>query len=144
MNLKKYTDFSLRVLILAGMKKEQELTTIKEISTVYHISQEHLRKVVHNLTKLGLIKSIRGRHGGIRLAKPAEEINIGQLVRTLEDDFALVECFDKETNQCVISPACTLKHALNRALMAFFQVLDEYTLKDLIHNEQELRRLMGI
>ncbi len=144
MNLKKYTDFSLRVLILAGMKTEQELTTIKEISTVYHISQEHLRKVVHNLTKLGLIQSIRGRHGGLRLAKPAEEINIGQLVRTLEDDFVLLECFDKETNHCVISPACTLKHALNQALMAFFQVLDAYTLKDLIHNEQELRKLMGI
>ncbi len=144
MNLKKYTDYSLRVLILTGMKSEQELATIKEISTVFHISQEHLRKVVHNLTKLELIESIRGRNGGIRLAKPAEEINVGQLVRILENDFVLLECFNKETNHCIISPACTLKHVLNKALMAFFQVLDEYTLKDLINNEQELRKLMGI
>ncbi|MBU5266137.1 nitric oxide-sensing transcriptional repressor NsrR [Virgibacillus proomii] len=144
MNLKKYTDYALRVLILTGMKSDKELATIKEISAVYHISQEHLRKVVHELAKMGFIESIRGRNGGIRLAKPAEEINIGKLIRILEADFELLECFDKGTNHCVISPACTLKHVLNKALIAFFNVLDEYTLKDLINNEEELRKLMGI
>ncbi|MFU0791219.1 nitric oxide-sensing transcriptional repressor NsrR [Cerasibacillus sp. JNUCC 74] len=144
MNLKKYTDYALRVLILTGMKSDKELATIKEISAVYHISQEHLRKVVHELAKMGFVESIRGRNGGIRLAKPAEEINIGKLIRKLEADFVLLECFDKGTNHCVISPACTLKHVLNRALIAFFNVLDEYTLKDLINNEEELRKLMGI
>ena len=144
MNLKKYTDYALRVLILTGMKSDKELATIKEISAVYHISQEHLRKVVHELAKMGFIESIRGRNGGIRLAKPAEEINIGKLIRILEADFVLLECFDKGTNHCVISPACTLKHVLNKALIAFFNVLDEYTLKDLINNEEELRKLMGI
>ncbi|GAA0436880.1 MAG: nitric oxide-sensing transcriptional repressor NsrR [Bacillota bacterium] len=144
MNLKKYTDYALRVLIFTGMKSDQELATIKEISEVYTISQEHVRKVVHELVKMELIESVRGRHGGIRMAKPPEEINVGRLVRQLEADFVILECFDKGTNHCVISPGCTLKHVLNRALVAFFKVLEAYTLKDLIKNEEELRELMGL
>lgn len=144
MQLKKYTDYALRVLIFTGLKKDGELASIKEISDVFHISSHHLGKVVHQLTKLELLESVRGRNGGIRLAKPAEEINLGKLVRILENDFDLLECFNKDVNQCVITPACTLKHALNKALHAFFQVLDEYTIQDLIDNELELRELMGI
>lgn len=144
MNLKKYTDYGLRVLIFTGMKKEGELASIKEISSVYNISTHHLGKIVHQLTKLELVESIRGRNGGIQLAKPADEMNVGRIVRMLESDFTILECFDKETNHCVISPGCTLKHALNKALQAFFKVLDEYTIADLIHNEEELRQLMGL
>lgn len=144
MNLKKYTDYALRVLIYTGMNKEGELASIKEISGVFDISTHHLGKIVHELTKLELIQSTRGRYGGIQLAQPAEEINVGHVVRMLESDFVLLECFDKGTNHCVISPGCTLKHALNKALQAFFQVLDGYTIKDLIQNENELRELMGI
>jgi len=142
--LKKYTDYALRVLIFTGLKKNDELASIKEISEVFNISSHHLGKVVHQLSKLELLESIRGRYGGIRLAKDPEEINVGKLVRILENDFVLLECFDKGTNHCVITPACTLKHALNKALHAFFQVLDAYTVKDLIDNEQELRALMKI
>ncbi|MEC5425034.1 Rrf2 family transcriptional regulator [Virgibacillus sp. C22-A2] len=144
MNLKKYTDYALRVLIFTGMKSDGELASIREISGVYDISQHHLGKIVHELTKLELIESIRGRGGGIRLAKPPEEINVGLVVRQLENDFVLLECFDKGINHCVISPGCTLKHALNKALHAFLKVLDEYTIKDLIVNENELRELMGL
>ncbi|OZU89493.1 Rrf2 family transcriptional regulator [Virgibacillus indicus] len=144
MNLKKYTDYALRVLIFTGMKSDEELASIKEISEVYNISPHHLGKIVFELNKLELIETIRGRNGGIRLAKPAEEINVGIVVRLLENDFVLLECFDKGANHCVISPGCTLKHALNKALHAFFQVLDEYTIKDLINNENELKELMGI
>lgn len=144
MQLKKYTDYALRVLIFTGLKKNDELASIKEISEVFNISSHHLGKVVHQLSKLELLESIRGRYGGIRLAKDPEEINVGKLVRILENDFVLLECFDKGTNHCVITPACTLKHALNKALHAFFQVLDAYTVKDLIDNEQELRALMKI
>lgn len=144
MNLKKYTDYALRVLIYTGLNKEGELASIKEISEVFDISQHHLGKIVHELTKLDLIASTRGRYGGIQLAQPAEEINVGKVVRLLENDFVLLECFDKGTNHCVISPGCTLKHALNKALHAFFQVLDQYTIKDLVSNENELRELMGI
>ncbi|WP_373894484.1 RrF2 family transcriptional regulator [Virgibacillus natechei] len=144
MQLKKYTDYALRVLIFAGMKKDEELASIREISEVYNISQHHLGKIVFELNKMGLLETIRGRGGGIRLAKPASEINVGLVVRQLENDFNLLECFDKGTNHCVISPGCTLKHALNKALFAFFQVLDQYTIKDLVANEDELRELMGI
>lgn len=144
MNLKKYTDYALRVLIFTGLKPDHELANIKEIAEVYQISQEHLRKVVHELTKKELVVTIRGRNGGIKLAKPASEINIGLLIRQLENDFVLLECFDKGTNHCVISPGCTLKHVINKALVAFFKVLEEYTLEDLIKNEEELLALMGI
>ncbi|GLO64536.1 nitric oxide-sensing transcriptional repressor NsrR [Oceanobacillus kimchii] len=144
MNLKKYTDYALRVLIFTGLKSDQELANIKEIAEVYQISQEHLRKVVHELTKKELVVTIRGRNGGIKLAKSASEINIGHLIRQLENDFVLLECFDKGTNHCVISPGCTLKHVINKAMVAFFKVLEEYTLEDLIKNEEELLALMGI
>ena len=144
MQLKKYTDYALRVLIYTGTKPNDELASIKEISEVFNISQHHLGKIVFELNKMGLLETIRGRNGGIRLAKPASEINVGLLVRSLESDFNLLACFDTGTNHCVITPACTLKHALNKALHAFFKVLDEYTVQDLISNEEELRALMGM
>ncbi|MFC2948793.1 Rrf2 family transcriptional regulator [Virgibacillus sediminis] len=143
MQLKKYTDYALRVLIFTGLKSERELANIKEIGTVFDISQHHLGKVVHELTKLGLLETIRGRNGGIRLAKPPEEINVGLVVRQMENDFHLLECFENGTDHCVISPACTLKYTVNKALHAFFKVLEEYTIKDLIKNEEELRQLMN-
>ncbi|WP_085993768.1 Rrf2 family transcriptional regulator [Oceanobacillus senegalensis] len=144
MQLKKYTDYALRVLIFTGMKKDGELANIKEISNVFNISQHHLGKIVFQLNKLELIETIRGRNGGIRLRKQPEDINIGMVVRILESDLNLLECFDKGADHCVITPACTLKHVFNKALHAFFKVLEEFTLKDLIENEQELRELMGM
>lgn len=144
MQLKKYTDYALRVLIFVAMKQEGELASIKEISETYGISYHHLGKIVHELNKENYIETIRGRYGGIRLAKPAEEINVGIVVRNIEQDFALLECFDSDKNHCIISPACKLKHALHKALEAFFLVLDEYTLADLTVNDKELLALMGL
>ncbi|MDY0407632.1 Rrf2 family transcriptional regulator [Virgibacillus soli] len=144
MQLKKYTDYALRVLIFTGMKSGDDLASIKEISEVYAISQHHLGKIVFELNKLGLIETVRGRYGGIRLAKQPEDINVGAVVRDLENDFYLLECFNKHSNHCIISPACKLKHVLHEALEAFFHVLDQYTLKDLIVNENELLELMGL
>jgi len=144
MNLKKYTDYALRVLIFTAARKDGELSSIKEISQVYHISSHHLGKIVFELSKLGYIETIRGRNGGIRLAKAPAEINVGMVVRQMEDDFHILECFDKGSNHCVISPACKLKHVLNEALKAFLQVLDNYTLQDLVINDKELLRLMGL
>lgn len=144
MQLKKYTDYALRVLIFTGTKSKGDLASIKEISQTFTISEHHLRKIVFELNKQGLIETIRGRYGGIRLAKEPEDINIGKIVRDLEQDFNLLECFSSETNHCVLSPACKLKHALHQALEAFFKVLDGYTLKDLLINEEELLELMGL
>lgn len=144
MQLKKYTDFALRVLIYTGMKEDGELANIKEISQVFNISQHHLGKIVHELNKLELIETIRGRNGGFRLAKAPEDINIGLVVRILENDSKLLGCFEEGSEHCIITPACTLKHVLNKALHAFFKVLEQYTLEDLIRNEEELKELMGI
>src|SRR5690625_3561075 len=98
MNLKKYTDYALRVLVFTVMKPDKELTNIKEISESFNISSHHLGKIVYELNKLEYIETIRGRYGGIRLAKPAEEINVGEVVRQFEDDFVLLKCFNKEGN----------------------------------------------
>ncbi|ASK62644.1 Rrf2 family transcriptional regulator [Virgibacillus phasianinus] len=144
MQLKKYTDYALRVLIYTGTKNNDELASIKEISKTFAISQNHLGKVVFELNKKGYLETVRGRNGGIRLAKPPEEMNVGEIVREFEDDFAILECFDKSRNHCVITPACKLKHALNEAVQAFLQVLDDYTVNDLITNRGHLKKLMGI
>ncbi|MBM7552256.1 Rrf2 family transcriptional regulator [Thalassobacillus pellis] len=144
MRLKKYTDYALRVLIYTASKPEGELASIKEISRVFDISENHLGKIVHQLNKLELIETIRGRLGGLRLAKNPEEINIGSVVRTMEDDFLLLECFDRENNECVITPGCKLKDVLNDALKAFLNVLDHYTLADLLENQGVLKHLMSI
>ncbi|MFG6113555.1 Rrf2 family transcriptional regulator [Halobacillus sp. MO56] len=144
MRLKKYTDYALRVLIYTASKPEGELASIKEISKVFDISENHLSKIVHQLNKLNMLTTIRGRSGGIKLAKRPEEINVGDVVRKMEDDFILLECFDRGSDHCVITPACKLKHVLNDALEAFLQILDDYTLHDLLSNKSRLRQLMDI
>ncbi|MBA9025141.1 RrF2 family transcriptional regulator [Peribacillus huizhouensis] len=139
MRLTSYSDYSLRVLLYLAINKPDQLVTIKEISEAYSISSNHLMKIIYNLGKMGYIETVRGRNGGIRLDKNPEEINIGTLVRKTEEDFYLVECFNGEGNNCVISPVCSLKHMLNEALQAFFSVLDQYTLSDMVMNKLVLR-----
>ena len=142
MRLTLYTDYSLRVLLFLGAKEPGALSTIKEISDAYGISKNHLMKVSHELGKMGYVETIRGRGGGIRLAKRPEEIGIGEVVRQTEEDFYLVDCFNPESIGCVISPVCNLKGALNKALHAYITVLDEYKLSDFLHNKQEIAALL--
>ncbi|KIL51153.1 RrF2 family transcriptional regulator [Jeotgalibacillus campisalis] len=143
MRLTLYTDYSLRVLIYLASKKNEDRANIQEIADSYQISKNHLMKVTHELGKIGLIETLRGRNGGIRLAQEPASINIGSVVRKTEEDFHLVECFDKERNQCVISPVCGLKHALAKALDAYLTVLDSYTLQDLVKNPLDLQALLA-
>ncbi|MFK2826143.1 Rrf2 family transcriptional regulator [Bacillus sp. B190/17] len=142
MKLTLYTDYSLRVLIYLASKPEEELSNIKEIAEAYQISKNHLMKVIHELGKLGLIETIRGRSGGIRLALQPEDINIGKVVRQTEDNFHLVECFNPDINSCAITSVCGLRHILYQALQAYLAVLDQYTLKDLTVNPTALRNLL--
>lgn len=142
MQLTIYTDYALRVLIYLGLQPEDRLSSIKEISNSYHISSNHLGKVVHELGKLGIIETVRGRNGGIKLAKAPVEINIGQVVRYTESPMTIVECFDEQKNSCKISPACRLKGILNEALNAYLNVLDSYTLQDLLINKDKLIELL--
>ncbi len=125
MRLTRYTDYSLRVLMYLGARPDR-LARIGEISEAYGISRNHLMKVVQDLVRLGFVTSVRGRKGGIRLARAPEEINVGAVVRATEDSFQVAPC---ET--CVIAPACGLKCALDEAVRAFLAVLDTYTLATL-------------
>jgi Rrf2 family nitric oxide-sensitive transcriptional repressor len=141
MRLTVYADYSLRVLIYVGLK-EDGLATITEIADSYGISRNHLTKVVHRLGLLGYLDNVRGRKGGIRLAKPPRAIVIGKVVRQVEDDMALVQCFQAAVPQCRIEPVCVLRAALHEALAAFLAVLDSRTLEDLIAPRRPLKRLL--
>ncbi|MCX2783180.1 Rrf2 family transcriptional regulator [Microbulbifer thermotolerans] len=144
MHITRYTDYSLRVLMYVALKGE-ELATIREIAESYEISKNHLMKVVQSLNSKGYLIAIRGKNGGVRLAGRPEDINVGHLVRDTEQDLALVECFNNGKG-CVITPACELKRIFAEALEAFFQVLDQYTLADLLPKgkAQHMVRLLRI
>lgn len=142
MKLTMYTDYSLRVLIYLGSKPEGKLTTIQEISDAYNISKNHLMKVTFELGKAGFIHTVRGRGGGIRLAELPAHINVGTVVRKMEDDFHIVECFSQEHNRCPIAPVCGLRGVLGKALQAYFSVLDDYTLEDLLFNRESLQAIL--
>lgn len=135
MRLTNYTDYSLRVLIYLASLNSRRRSNIKEIAEAYGISKNHLMKVIYELGKMGLIETARGRGGGIKLALPPEQINIGEVVRKTEEDFKLVECFGG--GNCVITPVCGLKHALNKALAAYLEVLDSYTLADIVRKPED-------
>ncbi|MGG1219557.1 Rrf2 family transcriptional regulator [Priestia endophytica] len=141
MRLTQYTDYSLRVLIYLGLRDQHKLSNIKEIADSYNISKNHLMKVTHQLGQMGLIKTVRGRNGGISLNKAPQDINIGDVVAQTEEDFQIVECF-QQNSCCAISSACKLKGVLREALKAFLAVLKQYTLEDLIQNEAELYFLL--
>jgi len=130
MRLTLYTDYSLRVLLyLSGC--EDEIVTITELADFYNISRNHLVKVVHNLGLSGYILTTRGRNGGLKLARPAKEILVGDVVRSTEPDFDLLECFNPATDKCVISRSCSLKSVIFNAQVGFLDVLDKYTLADI-------------
>ena len=140
MHLTFHTDYALRLLMLLALEPE-ELHTIEAVARRYDISRNHLMKVAQTLAKAGLIDSLRGRGGGLRLARAPEEINLGTVVRATEDSFALVECFNRERNNCVVTPACGLRGPLQEALAAFLAVLDGYSLRDLVKNPATSRRM---
>lgn len=144
MRITRYTDYSLRVLIFIALK-DGELATIGEIASAYQISKNHLMKVVPELVAKNYIIATRGKNGGMRLNAPPKNINIGKLVRDMEQDLDLVECFGNKS-ACIITPACELKTILALALESFFSTLDKYTLADLIieKNKEELINLLGI
>lgn len=130
MHLTRFTDYSLRVLLYLAVKGERR-STITEIAERFDISRNHLMKVVQDLSHHGYITSIRGKNGGLLLRKEPHGIVLGELVRRTERDLTLVECFGDD-NECMITPACQLKHILKEALEAFLAVLDSYTLEDLL------------
>ncbi|KAA0915694.1 Rrf2 family transcriptional regulator [Psychrobacter sp. ANT_WB68] len=189
MRLTNYSDYALRSLIYLATKPDPYLlANISDIANSYNISKSHLTKIIHQLGQLGYIDSVRGKNGGIRLARAPKDINLGVLIKQIEPDFNLVECFstdllinpkpdahrgadssvsnpvngdedkaigkdlsltliDEQASEavksgCVISPVCQLKQVFFEALTAFINVLERYTLADIISNEAELAELL--
>tara|TARA_R110002072_G_scaffold534_6_gene3997 strand:- start:173143 stop:173577 length:435 start_codon:yes stop_codon:yes gene_type:complete len=142
MRLSNFTDYSLRVLIYLVLKGE-ERSTVSEIADKYGISKNHLVKVVHNLSSLGIIKSFKGKGGGIVLQQSPEKIIIGKLVREFESDSHLVECFSSN-GKCAIDPTCKLKSALRKAELNFYKTLEGFTLADIVSNRKQLSKSLTL
>jgi Rrf2 family nitric oxide-sensitive transcriptional repressor len=142
MRLTLQTDYALRLLMYLAVQGDRR-SSIGEIAAQYGISENHLMKVTQRLAGLGYVDALRGRHGGLRLGQLPEEIRIGDVVRDMEPDFTLVECFGPE-NECVITPACTLRHVLDEAQTKFMSVLDGYTLKQLVARPAKMRIALHI
>ncbi|MBN8926506.1 MAG: Rrf2 family transcriptional regulator [Rhodospirillales bacterium 69-11] len=142
MRLTTFSDYSLRTLIYLGLRPDR-LVTIADIAAAYDISANHLMKVVHQLAQSGEIATVRGQHGGLRLARKPEEINIGAVVRRTEPDMHLVPCFGSAAG-CRIQPECFLASVLDEALSAFLGVLDRYTLANLLRAPERIAPLLGI
>lgn len=131
MRLTAYTDYAMRTLIYLGVHRGR-LVTIQDIAVLHGISKNHLTKVVHQLGRCGMVETVRGRNGGIRLRGEPHGINIGQVVRTTESDFEMAACFGSSANACANAPWCGLKGVLSAATGAYLSVLDSVTLADLI------------
>ena len=136
MKLTLFTDYSLRVLLYLGAQPDR-LCSIGEVAQAYRVSQNHMMKVVNQLVRQGYVESVRGRSGGIRLGRAAEDINLGALIRATEDGFELVDC-----GRCVVAPACGVTGVLGEALGAFLAVLDRYTLADMLTSRLRLAELL--
>ena len=130
MRLTAMTDYSLRLLMYVG-QQEGRLCTIAEIAQVYGVSEAHLMKITHQLGLAGFLETVRGRGGGMRLARPAVQIRLGDVVRAMEPDFAMVECF-ATGNVCTLSGRCKLTGVLQGSLVAFMENLDRHTLADIL------------
>lgn len=138
MRLTRYSDYAMRVLIYLAARDDR-LGSIGEIARTYDISHNHLMKVVHDLGKAGFIVTVRGRNGGIRLARPASEINLADVIRHTEESFELADCAN-----CFIMPACGLTCILDEAMRAFMRVFESYTLADALQNKSRLMRLFDV
>ncbi|TDR85366.1 Rrf2 family transcriptional regulator [Enterovirga rhinocerotis] len=135
MRLTSFSDFSLRLLLYAAQHPDR-LITIEEAATAYDISRTHLTKVANHLTRTGFMKAVRGRSGGLLLARPPETIRLGEVLRTTEPDFAIVECFG-DLEACNLSASCRLRGVISDALASFLDTMDRHTVSDLVASPAE-------
>lgn len=143
MQLTRYTDYGLRTLIALGVNAG-EWQTVSVLSEAYGISRHHLVKVVARLAARGYVETQRGKGGGMRLARPPAEINLGAVVRDMEAELGVVECLTAGGGHCVITPTCGLKGLLAEATREFMGVLDRHSLEDLRRSRAPVARLLGI
>jgi len=139
MQLTRYTDYSLRVLLYLGMQEDARRVTVSDIAEHFAIARNHLVKVVHRLGQLGYVTTIRGKGGGMVLGRDAGDIRLGAVVRDMEAKLEIIDC---NKPPCPLNSGCRLKGILNQAGRAFLDVLDQYTLADLLDQPQQLRALL--
>ena len=141
MRLTAFSDYTLRVLMYLALERDR-LATIPEVAAAYGVSRNHLMKVVHQLALAGVIETVRGKGGGIRLARPPEAIRIGAIVRAAEGEGPIVECLSHDANACPITPVCRLTRVLVEGFGALYDHLDRYTLADLVGNRRALTAVL--
>ncbi len=142
MRLTSQTNYAIRMLMYCHIKKDT--ARVGEIAEFYELPERFLFKILMRLSAGGFVETTRGRGGGIRLARPADKIRLGDVVRATETDFEMAECFREEGSDCPLIATCGLNQALTRALAGFFDILNEYTIADLAGNEHNLRVLMSL
>jgi Rrf2 family iron-responsive transcriptional regulator len=143
MRLTQQTSYSIRILLYCAANPDSN-SRIKDIATTYSISELHLFKIMHVLVEGGFVETIRGRNGGIRLARAANTITIGEVVRATESNFYLTDCFDTTNRDCPLVDSCGVNRILSEALRAFFAVLDSYTIADVAKDRGQLRGLLDL
>ncbi|MDO9418309.1 iron-responsive transcriptional regulator RirA [Pararhizobium sp.] len=143
MRLTKQTNYAIRMLMYCAANGEK-LSRIPEIARAYGVSELFLFKILQPLTKAGLIETVRGRNGGVRLPRPASQINLFDIVKVTEENFAMAECFENDAAECPLVDSCGLNSALRKALNAFFAVLQEYTIDDLVRARPQINFLLGL
>lgn len=143
MRLTRQTNYAIRILMYCGAN-EGRLSRIPEIAAAYEVSELFLFKILQPLVENGLVETVRGRNGGVRLGKPASEITLFDVVRVTEDNFSMAECFEKDDSNCPLIDSCSLNAALGKALGAFFEVLASYSIADLVKDRSNMRGLLGI
>jgi len=143
MRLTRQTNYAIRILMYCAAN-EGRLSRIPDIAQAYSLSDLFLFKILQPLVEAGLVQTVRGRSGGVRLAKPAEDITLFDVVRVTEENFAMAECFENDGAECPLIDGCGLNEALRKALGAFFEVLASYTIRDLVDARPNMRDLLGI
>lgn len=137
MRLTSYTNYALRTLQMAALR-EPALTRVDDVVRVHNMARPHIAKIVHELGRAGFLQTVRGRGGGFRLARPARQIVVGDVVRLTEGPLEVVECFNPDTNTCPLIGVCKLSRAVHAATRAFIAVLDDLTIADIVSNRAQL------
>jgi len=143
MRLTKQANYAVRILMYCAANND-ELSKVATIAKVYDVSEYFLFKILQPLVEQGYLETVRGRAGGIRMAKPAADITLGEVIRAAEDKFIMADCFDDDVVSCPLLSSCAFNSALSEALAAFFAVLDSYTIEDLVVNRKRVRELLGM
>ena len=143
MRLTRQTNYAMRILMYCATNSGR-LSRITEIAGAYALSELYLFKILQPLVEAGLVETVRGRNGGVRLGRPAEDISLFDVVRVTEDSFVMAECFENDAADCPLIDSCALNSALREALAAFFAVLEGHSIADLVKGRPEMRGLLGI